>query len=442
MKQRVAQLLAVTPEQLQRAWPFFGVYLLLFAAMTIADAVALSLFASRAGAAALPKYYALTAVCSLGLISVYLLYANRVDGGRVFGVILAGMVSAWSVAWLGQWSFPGPWPLGLLFVSREIAQTMVLMHFGTYLQDYFFRRELNRVLPLIYAGGRVGGMVAGGAVSLLAQPLGTANLLPLAVTLAVLAWGAIRWIARHRPVCGQEPEDPEAVSFASSVPADSGEPQAVTARVGGFLRHVVRQPLLRWMTVTTLCFVACRWWLVYQYTAAFETGFANEDALTQYLGWYTQVALGLSLILQLFVVVRLVMWQGVPRTHGLYSWLVWGGLIGNVLFTGVPMATLSRFVESELRFGLRNPVNQMLVNRFDKRTRIAVRGWSMGWLIPIGTLVVSLIISLLVGSGRSDWIPAGGVVVGLAYVLSAWRIGPAYQSYDKSVRHPAPADRP
>jgi len=433
--QTLARCLSVTPEQLQRAGPFFGVYLLLFAAMTTADAVAISLFASRAGAAALPKWYAITAVCSLVLISVYLLYATRVDGGRLFGVILAGMTIAWSASWAGQTYYPGPWPLGLLFVSREISQTMVLMHFGTYLQDFFFRSELNRVLPLIYAGGRVGGIAAGALVSGLAQPLGTANLLLLAVGLILLAWMAIRWIARHRVFCEEEGvtligEGPEhaAAAWPDRQPA-------LNARVTGFLAQVVRQPLLRWLTITTLCFVACRWWLVYQYTAMFEAGFADEDALTQYLGRYTQVALGLSLILQLFLVVRLVIWQGVPRTHTIYSGLVCGGLIGNILFTGIPMATLSRFVESELRFGLRNPVNQMLVSRFDKQTRIAVRGWSMGWLIPLGTLLVSILISLLVGMERSHWIPAFGIVLGLCYLASALRLGPAYQRFDEPTSH-------
>ncbi len=443
MKQRIAQLLVVTPEQLQRAWPFFVVYLLLFAALTMADAVAVSLFASRVGAASLPKWYAITAVCSLGLISFYLIHATRTNSGRLFDVILGGIIAAWSAAWVGQWIVPGPWPLGLLFVSREIALTMVLMHFGTFLQDYFLRSELNRILPVIYAGGRVGGIVAGALVSGLASPVGTANLLLVSISLVVGAWLSIHWISRHRAHCGEEPSGQGADGTRLADGADAAqsdtniatgtsvEPKTIRQRIVGFLTQVVNVPLLRWLTLTTLFFVACRWWLVYQYTAAFETGFVDEDALAQYLGMYTQIALGLSLFLQLFLVVRLVMWQGVAKTHWLYSFLVCGALLGNVFLTGIPMATFSRFIEAELRFGLRNPVSQMLINRFEKKMRIAVRGWSMGWLIPVGTLVVSATISLLLSIEQQGLIPVVGVFVGIGYLVTAWNLGPAYQRFDK-----------
>jgi len=375
-----------------------------------------------------------------------LIHATRTDSGRLFGLILGGIIAAWSAAWVGQWIVPGPWPLGLLFVSREIALTMVLMHFGTFLQDYFLRSELNRILPVIYAGGRVGGIVAGALVSGLASPVGTANLLLVSISLVVVAWLSIHWISRHRPHCGEEPAGPgadgtrvaegtggpDAAESDTTITTDSSvEPKSLGQRVARFLSQVVNVPLLRWLTLTTLFFVACRWWLVYQYTAAFETGFVDEDALAQYLGMYTQIALGLSLFLQLFLVVRLVMWQGVAKTHWLYSCLVCGGLVGNVFVTGIPMATISRFIESELRFGLRNPVNQMLINRFEKKMRIAVRGWSMGWLIPVGTLVVSATISFLLSIEQQGLIPVVGVLVGLGYLVTAWNLGPAYQRFDK-----------
>ncbi len=76
----------------------------------------------------------------------------------------------------------------MLFVTREIALTMVLMHFGTFLQDYFLRSELNRLLPIIYAGGRVGGILGGGMLGWLAQRIGTVQLVPVVVLLLLAAW--------------------------------------------------------------------------------------------------------------------------------------------------------------------------------------------------------------------------------------------------------------
>jgi hypothetical protein len=59
--------------------------LLLFTALTIADGVAVSLFARRIGAARLPGWYSITAVLRLVMISAYLTQAMRHGGGRVFG---------------------------------------------------------------------------------------------------------------------------------------------------------------------------------------------------------------------------------------------------------------------------------------------------------------------------------------------------------------------
>jgi hypothetical protein len=61
--------------------------LLLFTALTIADGVAVSLFASRIGAHRLPGWYSITVVLRLVMISADLTQATRHGGGRVFGWI-------------------------------------------------------------------------------------------------------------------------------------------------------------------------------------------------------------------------------------------------------------------------------------------------------------------------------------------------------------------
>lgn len=444
--------LGLEPGELPRAAPFFVVYLLLFTALTIADGVAVSLFASRIGADRLPGWYSITAVLSLVLITAYLTQATRHSGGRVFGWILAAigvmLMTAWGVyRWRG-----GTAPLGMLFVTREIALTMVLMHFGTFLQDYFLRNELNRILPIIYAGGRVGGIVGGGMLGWLAERIGTIQLVPVVVGLMAAAWAAILWIgvfvamrdegdeprvapgeasggaAMGVPMPGQTP-----CLMPGQTAATTDDPVASRRRsVRQFLGQVVTIPLLRWLTATTILFITCRWFLAYQYTSFFETNFEDDVALAGFLGRYTQVALCVSLVLQLFVINRLVGWLGVSTTHTVYSVMVMGGLLGNLVFIGLPMAMASRFIESELRFGLRNPVNQMMVNRFTKKMRIVVRGWSLGWLIPAGTLIASAMIAGLLRMSGPVAVSVVGGGLGIAFVATAIRVGRAYDDFESS----------
>lgn len=419
----VRQLLGLEPGDLPRAAPFFVVYLLLFTALTIADGVAVSLFASRIGADRLPTWYSATAVLSLVMIGIYLTQATRHSGGRVFGWILGGIAAIFMTAWITYRLYGGTVPLGMLFVTREIALTMVLMHFGTFLQDYFLRSELNRLLPIIYAGGRVGGIMGGGMLGWLAQRIGTVQLVPVVVFLLLAAWAGIFRIGK---TVAQRDEPEDTASIAAST---ATEPQSRSYAVQRFLGQVRTCPLLGWLTATTLLFIGCRWFLAYQYTSSFEVHFDNDIELAGFLGRYTQIALGVSLFLQLFVVNRLVGRLGVSTTHTIYSVLVMGGLMGNVLITGLPVAVASRFLESELRFGLRNPVNQMMVNRFTKKMRIAVRGWSLGWLIPTGTLIASAMLAALLRIDGGVAVGIVGLVLGIAYVISAIGVGKAYNKF-------------
>src|SRR5262249_52592272 len=179
--------LFLRPGELARAWPFFGLYLLLFGAFTLADGLSLALFVKQAGAAQLPRSYALTAAANLVLIGGYVLVAERLGGARMFLLILTATAAVYAPAWVAlRWRGGGAGWLAALFVTREIAFTLVLMHFGTYLQDYFTRAELDRVLPVVYAGGRVGGIGGGWLLERLSPALGPLNLVPVFLGLCLV----------------------------------------------------------------------------------------------------------------------------------------------------------------------------------------------------------------------------------------------------------------
>lgn len=421
---RIARGLGLTEAQLTRVWPFFAVYMLLFMALSIADAVGLSLFASRVGADRLPVVYSATALLSLIAIGVYLTRATRTKPVTMFHGILGGACLLFTLAWGSQIPYGGILVFGALFITREVALTLVLMHFGTFLQDYFTRAEMNRLLPVIYAGGRAGGMLGGVIVSSLAVRIGTPNLLPIVVGLLTLAWIGITRIGLR---VEEVPDEDAAPAEATALPPIP--PRSVRSSVVTFLRELRRCPLMIGLTATTLLFVCCRWFLAFQYTSAFEQHFNSEAEFAAFLGYYTQVALLISFMLQLFVVNRLVGRLGVPGTHLLYCTSVFASLSGFLFGNAFPLAIASRFVENELRFGIRNPVNQMMINRFTKRQRIVMRGWSLGWLIPVGTLAASGFLSILSALGGTRSVAVGGAVIGAALVLTAYRLRRTYSEF-------------
>src|SRR5690606_15782471 len=72
---------------------------------------------------------------------------------------------------------------------------------------------------------------------------------------------------------------------------------------------------------------------------------------------------------------------------------------------------------SELRFGMRNPINQLVVNKLSKPMRVRVRAFSLGALIPVATLFASAVLTVVTRSGGA-FVGAFGFVAGVGYFAS------------------------
>jgi hypothetical protein len=414
---RLGELLFLKPGELGRAWPFFACYLLLFCAFSVADGLSQALFVKRVGVGSLPLYYAVTAAANLVLIGGYVLVAERAGGLRMFQLILGVTAAVYAASWLAlRWLGGGPGWYGALFVAREIGFTLVLMHFGTYLQDYFTRDQLSRVLPVVYAGGRVGGIAGGAVLEWLSGPLGLLNVLPVFFGLCLLCMAVLLVISRrfravHAPEDGQA--DRDVVGPGTAAEQEAGR------SLGGFVRYVWASPLLFWTSVSSVLFMVVRWVLNYQYNRFFAEEFGDALSLTQFLGRYTQLAMLLSLLIQLFLVNRLVAWVGLGGAYAGYAALVCGGALLCVPPMTLGVAVFARLLETELRFGVRNPLMQLLTNKFSKGLRLRVRAWTMGLLTPLGTFTSSALLGGLVRAGVGGWIPWVGGGLGLVYLLSA-----------------------
>jgi ATP:ADP antiporter, AAA family len=416
------RLFYLRPGELRRLLPFCGLYVFLFVALTLADGLSLALFVQRVGAHRLPLCYALTALMILPTIAGYLYAVERVGGRGMFQGILTGSGLVYFVTWLAisQFGADGTW-YALLFVGREISYTLVLMHFGTYLQDYFTREQLSRVMPLIYAGGRLGGIAGGWVLQTFSAAVGPINLVLVFIVLQGVCLVVLYAIARGVSVCEPGPDDRAHAGLRAPDGRDADELEAqALSSVRGFLGFVWASPLMFWTTVTAVLYVGCRWVLNYQYSTYFEQHFADDVAMAVFLGKYTQIALLFSLLLQLFVVARMVAWIGLKGAHALYSTLLLAGFGWNLLPMTLPAAVFSRFLEAELRFGLRNPVAQLMINQFSKALRIRVRAWSLGFLIPCSTLATSLILRWLAVGHLTAGVAWLGGFVGLGYFLTSF----------------------
>src|SRR3954462_7913352 len=115
---RVGRWLFLKPGEFARAWPFFLVYLVLFAAFSVADGVTLALFVKRVGAAALPASYAGVAAANLLFVGGYVFLADRLSGSRTFALILGPTAALFTAGWVAvRWAEGGGGWFAALYVG-------------------------------------------------------------------------------------------------------------------------------------------------------------------------------------------------------------------------------------------------------------------------------------------------------------------------------------
>jgi len=428
-------LLHLKDDELRRLLPFFLLYSLLFAALSLADGLSLALFVQEVGAKHLPAVYALVAVLNAVFVGWYFLRAFELPSDHVFKVIIGGCLSLFLVSWVSVRFFGATtFAYSLLYVSREIGSTMVLLHFGTYLQEYFTREQMNRVLPVTYAGGRVGGIVGAGMLENLSEPWGLVNMMLVVCLYFLISLVGIAIVSRRMPRALDED-----LASGAAIPPTPEETAARTT-VKGFLRYLLHSRLLYWITATSVLYFILRWVLNYQYNVffeeyfddlEFEALFFDEDEesdsdvmnMAQFLGRYTQIALAVSLFLQLFVVNRMIAWFGAKVTHLVYSLLLFAALAMQPLEMTLTLAVYCRFVETELRFGLRNPVMMLITNAFTKPVRARVRAWTTGLLIPVATLLASGLLTVFVKYELSAALNWTGIGMAAVYLFCVFKMG-------------------
>jgi ATP:ADP antiporter, AAA family len=400
----------------RRTVAFGLLYFAIFSALTLLDGVAVSLFVKRVGADALPQYFGVIAVANLVAVGLYVSFAERFSSVRVFVGLAVGL----SLSCLGAWwcltdETAGAAFYGSLYAAREVFQALFLLHFGTFLQRFFTRKQLEQVMPLVYAGGRVGGMAGGAVLTHAGASVGLVNLLLAAAVVALwVAGGAIALNLRFRPA--DDARDDEASAALDDRARELDQRARESAR--GFFDALRRSPLLFWHSISAVAYIGCRYVLAFQYSTFFEGHFADEVEFAAFLGVYAQIALGASLVLQLFVVTRLVRWIGLRGAQFGYAMFVVAALGLSAVHPTLAVAVFGRFVEQELRLGLRNPTNQLVLNFLSRPLRVRMRCWNAGVVTPVATMATSLSLGI---AGAAAWplaVPALGLGVGFAYFVS------------------------
>jgi ATP:ADP antiporter, AAA family len=209
----------------------------------------------------------------------------------------------------------------VFYVWFSVFNLFATMLFWALMADRFSLQQSKRFFPLIAAGGTLGAIFGPWLASLLAQPLGTASLLLVAVAFLLFAIAAAWGVARLQPERRPEAANPDA--------ADAVDEHAV---IGGSawagLRAVARSPYLLGIAgyvVILAVMVTLLYFTRLQMVAALGEDLDLRTTWFARIDLYTQAA---TLLMQLVLAGHLMRRLGVPLTMALLPLTVALGFVG------------------------------------------------------------------------------------------------------------------
>lgn len=392
-----ARLLGIEPEAMPRVRRLGGLLALTTAAEILAEGVMLSAFLSRVGATALPTALALRAVVEVLLSLAAERGLARVGAARAMRVVVVAcsLLLASSAALLS--TAAGVYAAYVVVSSVARIKTI---HFGVLAIADWPGLGAARAVPVIHAGGRLGGVAAGPVLALLGPKLSSHWMVALSAGLYVVALVWIR--AGAQPTPSRPPP--------ASAPSNEG-------RTAGLLAAIV---------IGAVALALGRLALVTQSGSVLEAAYGEAD-LNRVLGAYFAGANLVAFVLQLLVVGRVLGAGGLPWLNSGWAWLY---LAAQSLLSfgpaSVAVALLARLVESELRNALRTPVANLLYEAMPAARRAFARTVVIGVAVPAASLVGGLGLGLL--RAHPTALSVMGLGAAVVIVLATWAQNRGYRA--------------
>jgi AAA family ATP:ADP antiporter len=246
----------------------------------------------------------------------------------------------------------------IFFVWFSVFNLFSTMVFWGLMADRFALEQSKRLFGVIAVGGTLGAIAGPWLASQLAEPLGTAGLLPVSAGLLVLAMLSMRAVAHLQP----------AVSEDRRVPAVD-ERAVIGGSAWEGLRAVFRSPYLLGISVYVLTLTVVATFIYFtrlQMVAALGEGLDMRTTVFAQIDLYVQIT---TLVLQALVTGKLMKRVGVPVTLALLPITAALGFLGLALVASLATVIVFQAAFSAVQRAITRPARETLftvVSREDK----------------------------------------------------------------------------
>jgi AAA family ATP:ADP antiporter len=247
----------------------------------------------------------------------------------------------------------------VFFVWYSVFNLFVTMLFWGLMADTFSLDQGKRLFGVIAVGGTSGAVAGPWIASRLAEPIGTAGLLLVAVASLCGAALSATLVAHLRP--------------HGARPAAAHDPEGAIAVIGGSawegLRSLLRSPYLLGISAYVLIFAVIATFIYFtrlQMVAALGEGLDMRTTVFARIDLFTQIT---TLVLQALVTGKLMKYLGVPLTLAILPITVALGFLGLAMVASLAAVVVLQAAFNAVDRAIMRPARETLftvVSRADK----------------------------------------------------------------------------
>jgi AAA family ATP:ADP antiporter len=344
-------ILDIRAAELPVALLMFAYVFFIIATFAVVKPVRSSLFLEHFGARNLPYIYLATAVLA-GIVSwIQARLFARFNIVTVQALTHLFFISNLLLFWVA-FRHESLWLSALFFLWVNIFTVIANSMFWIFADTYYNPREAKRLYGFINAGGTVGGIVSGLAVSSTVKKVGSENMLLVCagvLGVCIFLTYLIRRVGHDRFGGAAQSYVEQSLQPATSKP---DEPQGLRGLFASRYTKYIALAMGLSLIISNL--------IDYQFNVVVEQTYTSKDARTAFFGSFTAWVNALSFILQFFLTSQLLRRFGIGVTLLLLPLTLFSGSLWMGIQPGLAAAIFLKSADGSMRYSVEQSTRDIL----------------------------------------------------------------------------------
>jgi AAA family ATP:ADP antiporter len=326
-------------------------------------------------------------------------------------------------------------PLAIVFfLWIGIFNLMVVAQFWSFANDVYTKEEGLRLFVIVGFGASLGAVVGARAADRLIEPLGVYQLMVVGAVILIAQLVITNYIDRRET--GRRPK----TATAAAAPKSSGSNAfAMVFRTRYLLLMGLMLMLLNWVNTTGEYILGS----IVKDTATQMIASGQANGLTEgqligdFYSKYFSLVNVLGLVLQLFVVSRVVKYLGIPWAVMILP-LISLGTYNILVFYPALLAVLAgKVAENSTDYSLNNTVRNMLFLPCTYEQKFSGKQAIDSFFVRIGDVLSAglVFVGSIVGLQPRGYAAVNAVIV-VVWLALAWMVGRSYQQLTEAKQAP------